>query len=408
MFVIEMNRAWAWLPTAIYLLFFVPSDLTARHRTHQKALVFCFVKKKETTAASLSQDLEYFNWTSFLTASAPRASSHSQTNVELRDSLKVRARCTRTQMKGEYGKRKLRTTHRVHFRWRQSRTRRKLKSKELDIVARGGAGAVDGRGGDVTVASRCRSRLMLRRHRARLLYKLLLLLLLPLENIKEESSIPEENTDRVAEDEEGADAWTPKVEDKMIKDYLSMVKMQSNELDKLYGVREENNEYLLGKSPISIDGDKVYIGDEPYIKSKGLLELLLKKNPDSKFITNNDMKAYEKILDSTNVHRKRFADDGDLRKCISKKFDNIIEPIFKTGSGLLPPYKVVKRGYGLLPGYKVAKSRDSLTDFVYWNDPNELVDRLRLLVVERSAGNNAHDNEIISIIEELREDGYIY
>ncbi|CAB0043195.1 unnamed protein product [Trichogramma brassicae] len=137
---------------------------------------------------------------------------------------------------------------------------------------------------------------------------------LKLENIKEESSIPEENTDRVAEDEEGAAAaWTPKVEDKMIKDYLSMVKMQSNELDKLYGVREENNEYLLGKSLISIDGDKVYIGDEPYIKSKGLLELLFKRNPDSKHITNTNMKTYKEILDSTNVHRKGFTDDGDLR-----------------------------------------------------------------------------------------------
>uniref|UniRef100_A0ABD2WQ47 DUF8207 domain-containing protein n=1 Tax=Trichogramma kaykai TaxID=54128 RepID=A0ABD2WQ47_9HYME len=232
---------------------------------------------------------------------------------------------------------------------------------------------------------------------------------LKLENIKEESSISEENTDQVTEDEEeGAAAWTPKVEDKMITDYLYLVKMQSNELDKLYGVRRENDEYHLGKSPISIDGDKVYIGNEQYIKSKGLLELLFKKNPDPKYITNTDMKVYEKILDSTNVHRKRFADDGDLRKCNSNKFDNIIEPLFKTGSGILPRYKVVKRGYGLLPRYKVAKSYGSLKDFVYWNDPNELVDRLRLLVAERSAGNNAHDNEITSIIEELREDGYIY
>ncbi|CAB0040503.1 unnamed protein product [Trichogramma brassicae] len=231
---------------------------------------------------------------------------------------------------------------------------------------------------------------------------------LKLENIKEESSIPEENTDHVAEYEEGAAAWTPEVEDKMINDYLSLVKMQSNELDKLYGVRKENDQYHLGKSPINIDGDNAYIGDESYIKSKGLLELLFKKNPDPKHITNTDMKTYKEILDSTNVHRKGFAYDGDLRKCNSKKFENIIEPIFKTGSGLLPRYKVVKRGYGLLPRYKVAKSRDSLKDFVYWNDPNELVDRLRLLVAERSAGNNAHDNEITSIIEELREDGYIY
>uniref|UniRef100_A0ABD2X5H4 DUF8207 domain-containing protein n=1 Tax=Trichogramma kaykai TaxID=54128 RepID=A0ABD2X5H4_9HYME len=232
---------------------------------------------------------------------------------------------------------------------------------------------------------------------------------LKLENIKEESSISKENTDQVTEDEEDAAAASiADGEDEMTRDYLNLVKMQSDELDKLYGVRMQTDEYYLGNSPLRIDEDMVYIGNESYIKFKGLLELLFKKNPDPKHITNTDTVAYEKILDSTNVHRKRFADDGDLCKHNSKKFEYIIEPLFKSGSGLSPRYKVVKRGYSLLPRYKVAKSHGSLKDFVYWNDPNELVDRLRLLVAERSAGNNAHDNEITSIIEELREDGYIY
>lgn len=47
-------------------------------------------------------------------------------------------------------------------------------------------------------------------------------------------------------------------------------------------------------------------------------------------------------------------------------------------------------------------------DYVYWDDPNELVDRLRLLIAETSAGNNSHTNEIHSIIEELREANIIY
>jgi len=34
---------------------------------------------------------------------------------------------------------------------------------------------------------------------------------------------------------------------------------------------------------------------------------------------------------------------------------------------------------------------------------NELVDRLRLLKTSRQAGHNAHDNEILSIIEEFCE-----
>jgi len=42
-------------------------------------------------------------------------------------------------------------------------------------------------------------------------------------------------------------------------------------------------------------------------------------------------------------------------------------------------------------------------DYVHWDDPNKLVDHLRLLDASHQAGNNAHDNEMLSIIEELRE-----
>lgn len=40
---------------------------------------------------------------------------------------------------------------------------------------------------------------------------------------------------------------------------------------------------------------------------------------------------------------------------------------------------------------------------MYWNDPNELVNRLRLLVASTSAGHTSHNNEITALIEELRE-----
>lgn len=47
-------------------------------------------------------------------------------------------------------------------------------------------------------------------------------------------------------------------------------------------------------------------------------------------------------------------------------------------------------------------------DYVHWNDPKELVDRLRLLIESKCVGHTGHDNEINSILEELREDGIIY
>ena len=49
------------------------------------------------------------------------------------------------------------------------------------------------------------------------------------------------------------------------------------------------------------------------------------------------------------------------------------------------------------------KSFKDNTDYVYWNDVNEIVERLKLLIASQQAGHTNHDNEIISIIEELKE-----
>ncbi len=45
--------------------------------------------------------------------------------------------------------------------------------------------------------------------------------------------------------------------------------------------------------------------------------------------------------------------------------------------------------------------------YIYWNNVNELVDRLRLLISLKSAGHSGYTNEIISIIEKLREENVV-
>ena len=60
-----------------------------------------------------------------------------------------------------------------------------------------------------------------------------------------------------------------------------------------------------------------------------------------------------------------------------------------------------------MPKQKIAKSGNTTIDLVYWDDPNKLVDRLRLLMAEKQAANEAQTNEIFSIVSELREAGYI-
>lgn len=59
-------------------------------------------------------------------------------------------------------------------------------------------------------------------------------------------------------------------------------------------------------------------------------------------------------------------------------------------------------GSGLMEYRNVGK------EYVYWDDPNELVERLKLLMASQNAGHTGHLNEINSIIEEMWERRIIY
>lgn len=43
------------------------------------------------------------------------------------------------------------------------------------------------------------------------------------------------------------------------------------------------------------------------------------------------------------------------------------------------------------------------TDYVYWDDPNEVVNRLRLLWLPNKSGKTPLDNDITSLIDEYIE-----
>lgn len=168
--------------------------------------------------------------------------------------------------------------------------------------------------------------------------------------------------------------------------------------DKIYGVRKTKEGYIIGNTPIGIEKQIIEIANNKYPRTKGLDELLFNLHPDQKSIKKKDLDVYKKILVTSSAHKRRYHPHESIRRSTSHKFKNIIGPLFASDE---------KKGEGLLPRYKIARS-NARTDYVYWDDPNELVDRLRLIVAERSAGNHSHENEIHSIIEELREGGYIY
>ena len=94
------------------------------------------------------------------------------------------------------------------------------------------------------------------------------------------------------------------------------------------------------------------------------------------------------------IHIMKFYKVQILTESVTSQFERINHRDFvKTLGEGLPPYMI---------------TNNAPIDYVNWDDPNVLVDHLRLLMAERYAGNPSHDNEIQSIIEELQEAEIIY
>ncbi|RZJ79998.1 MAG: hypothetical protein EOO20_26365, partial [Chryseobacterium sp.] len=68
----------------------------------------------------------------------------------------------------------------------------------------------------------------------------------------------------------------------------------------------------------------------------------------------------------------------------------------RTGEGMSKKFKPID--FTFLP-----YSQNERIKLEYFDDSNELCDRLRLLIASRKAGNSNHMHEINSILEELRE-----
>ena len=177
------------------------------------------------------------------------------------------------------------------------------------------------------------------------------------------------------------------------------------EYDPGYGVRydPELDKWLMGDKEIMIDGDDLLVITGPNVNSRyngtpGLYELIFKKVPTG--YTNQDMLQYAEMLKQTNSYRQKYDPSMPVKGNASSKYKDIIKPLLKRGPPTVP---FVGRGYDA--SMVVDDRREK---YVYFDNYDELVDRMRLLYASKEAGNNGHDNEIASIIEELREARIIY
>jgi len=181
---------------------------------------------------------------------------------------------------------------------------------------------------------------------------------------------------------------TSEVENNEINDNLHLAsddqtgifrKLEENEKDKIYGPKKYSNGVIkLGREEVEFKNKSIIIKDVSYQLTPGLGELLFSRYPMQ--YTDNDLNTYKDILIQTSAHLTL---DGAKIKKGGTKYTQIITKLFSLGTGV----------------------KLQTHNLVYWNDPNELVDRLRLLLASQSAGNTGVSNEILSIFEELREAG---
>jgi len=87
--------------------------------------------------------------------------------------------------------------------------------------------------------------------------------------------------------------------------------------------------FMIGDSPVLVDtsGD-LTIKDRVFKGSKGLGELLTRKNVNTELITKFDLKSYKKTLTMTNAHLTQYQPDGKINITRWKKFWEIIAPLF--------------------------------------------------------------------------------
>lgn len=184
--------------------------------------------------------------------------------------------------------------------------------------------------------------------------------------------------------------------------------------------------YRIGNSNIQFNSknNDFVIDGITYKGTPGLYELLFKKHPIG--YNENDKIQYADILKRTDAAMKKHNPEKGIAGNRSDKYRNIVQPLMNPKPKLripssssrtsstsspnfsLPPKPPAKartrsttagKGFGKFQKYNNQK----LLEYVYWDDPNELVDRLRLLLASQQAGNNSHHNEINSLISELRE-----
>jgi hypothetical protein len=129
----------------------------------------------------------------------------------------------------------------------------------------------------------------------------------------------------------------------------------------VYGPRKlTNSSIVLGNKEIKFIENTLIIKNSSYPLTSGLIGLLFARFPTYCYLlyTERDLKTYKSILIQTSAH---LTQDGQRIKKGGFKYICIVNKLFPSG-----------KGYNSVQLQK--------HNLVYWDEPNELVDKLRLLL----------------------------
>jgi len=134
-------------------------------------------------------------------------------------------------------------------------------------------------------------------------------------------------------------------------------------IDNVYGVYFSSVGTMLGDKHIDLDKNyDIIVDGKRYPGTPGLYKLIFKKFPDKTICTNADKQKYKSILLATNAHRRSHSMHNPIMGNKRHKYKSIIASLSS---------KRVGRG---IP--RTITLNDNKIDYVHWNDPNKLVDRL--------------------------------
>ena len=218
--------------------------------------------------------------------------------------------------------------------------------------------------------------------------------------------------------------------------YLSNYASKDIKTDRTFGVRVENNDLFIGNQQIWITDNNIKFEDGiEFIGTDGLWELLTLEEP--KNYNEDDLDNYANILQKTSSYRhNNDPTSNKVKASTGYKYNNIVKPLLlkkglvkiKTGSGLkvsqinleetlkklVSIYINIQNGHSdpdnikdILNEIKTLNLSANLKSdkYVYWDNLDELLQRLSILYGEIQSGNTnpTLKNEIVRILQELKE-----